>query len=252
VVLPRGSDPQNQIKPSSVKLTAGTLKCKDDGSGNIVDDDGTASGTCSGNIDYNSGNLSFQIKGVNDTDVNIDYVVAGEQWCWDNGNGGLEGDCTGSVDYQAGQVSYKFSDNFIATPAPVNISWTQVDAYGNTITYVLPPPTMVSPYVYLVSGREIDVYQGNNWLCSKAQPTNTCRVSVKDNVVNITFPNGVLTNLSLKYTQDKKVDINPNIDVSNNRLSSATVNGYVEVEVKLESGETLTARAPITFRVVPK
>lgn len=253
VILPKGADTTNQIKPSSVRLIAGTLRCKDDGAGNIVDDTGTPPGTCSGGIDYTTGNLSFRITGVSSaTDVQIGYVVSGTQQCWDNGTGDLVGECTGSVNYTTGQVSYRFNDNFVSTPATVNISWTQVDAYGNTITYVLPPQTMVSPYVYQVSGRVVEVYQGDTFLCSNGSATSVCSVSVSDNVVSITFPNGVLPNLSLKYSQDRKVDINPSIDVNvHGRLSSATVRGYVEVDVKLESGETLKARTPITFRVVP-
>jgi hypothetical protein len=253
VALPKGSNSANQIKPNSVRLTAGTLRCKDDGAGNIVDDTGTPPGTCSGSINYTTGNLSFQITGVSSaTDVQIDYIVSGTQRCWDDGGGSLVGECTGSVNYTTGQVSYRFNDNFVITPVEVNISWTQVDAYGNTITYVLPLPTIVSPYVYQVSGRVVEVYQGTALLCSNRIASSVCSVSVSDNVVNINFPGGVLPNLSLKYSQDRKVDINPSIDVNTyGRLSSAIVSGYVEVEVRLESGETLKVRTPITFRAVP-
>jgi hypothetical protein len=53
------------------------------------------------------------------------------------------------------------------------------------------------------------------------------------------------------------VDINPGIDASvyggtYGGSSTPTVSGYVEVEVKLESGETMKARANITFRAVPQ
>uniref|UniRef100_A0A7C5X4R8 Lipoprotein n=1 Tax=Thermocrinis ruber TaxID=75906 RepID=A0A7C5X4R8_9AQUI len=254
VYLPKGSDTKNQIKPGSVELTAGTIKCKDDGAGKIVEDVGTSSGACSGSIDYISGLLSFQLTGLSGaTDVKIDYVVSGAQRCGDDGNGKLVGDCTGSVDYQTGKVSYRFNDNFVAVPVEVEISWTQKDASGNTITYVLPPPTMAGPYVYQVSGRVVEVYQGTTLLCSNRSASKVCSVSVSNNVVSISFSGGVLPNLSLKYSQDTKVDINPSIDVNTyGRLSSAAVSGYVEVEVKLESGETLRARSPITFRVVPK
>jgi len=254
VALPKGADPANQIKPGSVRLTAGALRCKDYGVGDIVDDTETPPGTCGGSIDYSNGNLSFQINGVSiATDVQIDYVVSGTQRCLDNGNGDLVGECTGTVNYSTGQVSYRFNDNFVRTPATVSISWTQVDASGNTITYVLPPPTMESPYVYQVSGRVVEVYQGSALLCSKGSASSTCSVSVSGNVVSITFPGGVLPDLSLKYSQDKKVDINPSIDVNAyGRLSPTTVRGHVEVEVRLESGEKLRARTPITFRVVPQ
>jgi len=253
VILPKGADTANQIKRGSVRLTAGTLRCKDDGAGNIVDDTGTPPGTCSGGIDYTTGNLSFQITGVSSaTDVQIDYVVSGTQQCRDNGAGNLVGECTGSVNYTTGQVSYRFNDNFVSTPAAVNISWTQVDAYGDTITYALPLPSIVGPYVYQVSGRVVEVYQGTTLLCNNQGVSGACSVSVSGNVVSINFPGGVLSDLSLKYSQDRKVDINPSIDVNvYGRLSSAAVRGYVEVEVKLESGETLKARTPITFRVVP-
>ncbi len=254
VVLPKGSNPANQIRPNSVRLTAGTLRCKDDGAGNIVDDTGTPPGTCSGSIDYTSGNLSFQITGLSSaTDVQIDYVVSGVQVCRDNGNGGLAGECTGSVNYTTGQVSYRFNDNFVSTPAAVSISWTQVDADGNTITYVLSPPTSTdTPYVYQVSGRVVRVYQEDRLLCDNQGTSWACSVSVSGNVVSITFPGGVLPDLLLEYSQDTKVDINPSIDVNAyGRLSTATVRGYVEVEVRLESGEKLKARTPITFRVVP-
>jgi len=122
----------------------------------------------------------------------------------------------------------------------------------NTITYVLPSTTMVSPYVYQISGRVVEVYQEDSLLCSNTSVSSTCSVSVSGNVVRITFPGGVLPDLLLRYSQDTKVDINPSIDVNaHGRLSSATVSGHVEVEVKLESGEKLRARTPITFRVVP-
>jgi hypothetical protein len=82
-------------------------------------------------------------------------------------------------------------------------------------------------------------------------------VSVSNNTVSINFPGGVLPNLSLRYSQDAKVDINPGIDASvyggqYGGSSTPTVSGYVEVEVKLESGETMKARANITFRAVPQ
>jgi hypothetical protein len=253
VVLPKGADIANQIKPGSVRLTAGTLRCRDDGLGNIVEDAGTPPGTCSGSVDYDNAVLSFQLTGLSGaTDVRIDYVVSGSQRCWDNGSGNLVGDCTGSVDYSTGRVSYRFNDNFTRTPVVVSISWTQVDASGNTITYVLSPPTVVSPYVYQVSGRVVEVYHGTALLCSNSRASDVCSVSVSDNVVSITFSNEVLPNLSLRYSQETKVDINPSVVINDsNRLSSATVRGYVEVEVRLESGETLRARSPITFRVVP-
>jgi hypothetical protein len=253
VVLPKGYEPTNQIKPNSVRLTAGTLRCKDNGTGNIVDDTGTPPGTCSGNIDYSNGVLTFQLTGIIVAmDVRIDYVVSGVQRCWDDGSGNLVGECGGSVNYTTGQVSYGFNDNFVITPASVSISWTQVDAGGDTITYVLPSTTMVRPYVYQVSDRVVEVYQGTTLLCSNRSASSVCSVSVSGNVVSITFPSGPLPHLSLRYSQDTKVDINPSIDVNSyGRLSSATVSGYVEVEVKLESNETLRARNPITFRVVP-
>ena len=253
VVLPKGSEPANQIKPSSVRLTAGGLRCKDDGAGNIVDDTGTPPGTCSGSIDYSNGILSFLLTGVSSaTDVQVGYVVSGVQRCWDDGNGNLVGECTGSVSYTTGQLSYRFNDNFVSLPGVVNISWTRVDAFGNTITYVLPPRTKESLYVYQVSGRVVKVYQGTTLLCDNQGTSGVCSVSVSDNLVSITFPGGVLPNLSLEYSQDRKVDINPSVVINaSNRLSSATVRGYVEVEVRLESGETLRVRNPITFRVVP-
>jgi hypothetical protein len=253
VVLPKGSNVANQIRPSSVRITAGALRCRDDLAGNIVEDTGTPSGTCSGSIDYTNAVLSFGINGLSgSTDVRIDYVVSGSQRCWDDGNGDLVGDCTGSVNYSTGQVSYRFNDNFASTPTVVSISWTQADASGNTITYALPPPTVLSPYIYQVSGRVVEVYQGTALLCSNISATSVCSVSVSNNVVSITFPSGVLPNLSLRYSQDAKVDMNPSVVINaSDRLPSATVSGHVEVEVRLESGETLRARSPISFRVVP-
>jgi hypothetical protein len=258
VVLPKGVAAGNQIKPSSVKLTAGTLKCKDDGAGNIVDDTGTPPGTCSGNINYTTGALSFQINGVaSATNVQIDYVVSGSQRCLDDGAGNLAGECTGSVNYTTGQVSYKFNDNFVSTPATVNISWTQTSASGNTITYALPLPSIVGPYVYQVPGRVVEVYQGTTLLCNNQGVSGACSVSVSNNVVSINFPGGVLPGLSLRYSQDTKVDINPGIDASvyggqYGGSSTPTVSGYIEVQIKLESGESMSARANITFRAVPQ
>jgi len=258
VILPKGAAAANQIRPNSVRLTAGALRCRDDGAGNIVEDAGTPPATCSGNINYTTGALSFQINGVaSDTDVQIDYVVSGSQQCLDDGAGNLAGECTGSVNYTTGQVSYRFNDNFVSTPAAVNINWTQASASGNTITYALPPPSAVDAYVYQVSGRVVEVYQGTTLLCNNQGTSGACSVSVSGNVVSINFPGGVLPNLSLRYSQDTKVDINPGIDASvyggqYGGSSTPTVRGYVEVEVRLESGETLRARADITFRVVPQ
>ncbi len=254
VVLPKGVDPANGIASGSVRLTAGTLRCRDDGTGSIVEDTGTPLGTCSGSINYTTGALSFQINGVaSPTDVRIDYVVSGFQQCLDDGAGNLVGECTGSVNYTTGQVSYRFNDNFVSTPAAVNISWTQASASGNTITYALPLPSVVGPYIYQVSGRVVEVYQGTTLLCNNQGTSGACSVSVSNNTVSINFPGGVLPNLSLRYSQDTKVDINPGVVVDDsNRLPSATVSGYVEVEVRLESGETMRARANITFRVVPQ
>jgi len=258
VVLPKGVDAGNQIKQNSVKLTAGALKCRDNGAGNIVDDAGTPPGTCGGNINYATGVLSFQINGVGSaTNVQIDYVVSGSQRCSDDGDGNLVGECTGSVNYTTGRVSYRFNDNFVSVPVAVNIYWTQASASGNTITYALPPPSATGTYVYQVSGRVVEVYQGPTLLCSNQGTSSICSVSVSGNVVSINFPGGVLPNLSLRYSQDTKVDINPGVDASvyggqYGGSSTPTVSGYVEVEVKLESGETLRARTNITFRVVPQ
>jgi hypothetical protein len=258
VSLPKGVAAANQIKQNSVRLTAGTFRCIDDGAGNITDDTGTPPATCIGSINYTTGALSFQIDGVaSATDVQIDYVVSGSQRCLDDGAGNLVGECTGSVNYATGQVSYRFNDNFVSTPATVNISWTQASASGNTITYALPPPSAVDTYVYEVSGRVVEVYQGTTLLCNNQGTSGTCSVSVSNNTVSINFPGGVLPNLSLRYSQDTKVDINPGIDASvyggqYGGSSTPTVSGYVEVEVKLESGETMKARANITLRAVPQ
>ena len=258
VVLLRGSVATNQIKTGSVKLSAGTLKCKDDGAGNMVDDTGTPPGTCSGSINYTTGSLSFQINGVaSATDVQINYTVSGAQMCTDDGAGNLVGDCTGSVNYANGQVSYKFSSDFVSTPAAVAISWVQASAVGNTITYTLPPPSVVGTYTYQVSGRVVEVYQGSTLLCNNQGVSGVCSVSVNNYVVSVNFPNGVLPNLTLRYSQDTKVDINSSIDASvyggqYGGSSNPTVNGYVEVQVRLESGETMSARSNITFRVVPQ
>ncbi len=258
VVLPKGVNAGNQIKPNSVRLTAGTLRCKDDGAGNIVDDTGTPPGTCSGSITYTTGALSFQINGVGSaTNVQIDYVVSGSQQCLDDGAGNLVGECTGSVNYTTGQLSYRFNDNFVSTPAAVSINWTQASASGNTITYALPLPSVVGQYIYEVYGRVVEVYQGTTLLCNNQGTSGACSVSVSNNTVSINFPGGVLPNLSLRYSQDTKVDINPGVDASvyggtYGGSSAPTVRGYVEVEVRLENGETMRARANINFRVVPQ
>lgn len=258
VNLPRGTVSTNQIKPSSVKLVAGSLKCKDDGSGNITDDTGTPPGTCSGSINYASGVLQFQINGVSSaTDVSITYTVQGTQTCLDDGSGSLAGDCTGSINYSTGSLSYKFSNNFSSVPVPVAISYTQASASGNTITYALPPTTPTGTYTYQVAGRVVEVRQGTTLLCSNQGVSGVCSVSVNNGVVSINFPNGVLPNLTLNYSVDTKVDMNPAIDTSvyggqYGGSTTPTVSGYVEVEVALESGETLRARASITFRVVPQ
>jgi hypothetical protein len=258
VVLPKGVNTANQISPNSVRLTAGALRCRDDGAGGITEDTGTPPATCSGSINYTTGNLSFQIAGVGSaTNVQIDYVVSGSQQCLDDGAGNIVGECSGSVNYATGQVSYRFNDNFVSTPATVNISWIQASASGNTITYALPLPSIAAPYIYQVSGRIVEVYQGTTLLCNNQGISGACSVSVSSNVVSINFPGGVLPNLSLRYSQDTKVDINPGIDASvyggtYGGTSTPTVSGYVEVEVRLESGETLRARANITFRAVPQ
>jgi len=257
IALPKGIDDGNQIRQGSVRLTAGALRCIDDGSGNIVDDTGMPPGTCGGNINYTTGVLSFYINGLaSATNVRVDYVVSGLQLCLDDGAGNLAGECTGSVNYTIGQVSYMFNDNFVSTPAAVVIRWTQASASGNTITYALPPPSAVGAYIYEVSGRVVEVYQETTLLCNNQGTSGVCSISANNNVVSVSFPGGVLPDLSLRYSQDIKIDINPGIDASvyggtYGGSSTPTVRGYVEVEVKLESGEKLRARTPITFRVVP-
>jgi len=258
VSLPKGVAAGNQIKRNSVRLTAGALRCRDDGAGGITEDTGTPPATCSGSINYTTGALSFQIAGVGSaTDVQIDYVVSGSQQCLDDGAGNLAGECTGSVNYTTGQVSYRFNDNFVSTPTTVNISWTQASASGNTISYALPPPSATGTYVYQVSGRVVEVYQGTTLLCNNQGTSGACSVSVSGNTVSINFPGGVLPNLSLRYSQDTKIDINPGVDASvyggqYGGSSTPTVGGYIEVQIRLESGESMSARANITFRAVPQ
>jgi len=189
--------------------------------------------------------------------VQIDYVVSGSQQCADDGAGNLAGECTGSVNYTTGQVSYRFNDNFVSTPTTVNISWTQASASGNTISYALPPPSATGTYVYQVSGRVVEVYQGTTLLCNNQGTSGACSVSVSGNTVSINFPGGVLPNLSLRYSQDTKIDINPGVDASvyggqYGGSSTPTVGGYIEVQIRLESGESMSARANITFRAVPQ
>lgn len=121
----------------------------------------------------------------------------------------------------------------------------------NSVTFSLPPTTIVAPYVYRVAGRVVEVYQGNTKLCDR-NGGNACTVQVNNNVVTVTFSGNVPQDLTLRYSEDVKIDFNPDVDVEQvGRLPNATVPATVEVKVKLESGETLTARANVNFRVVP-
>lgn len=258
VELDRGSLSANSIKQGSVRLQVGNLKCKDDGSGNIVEDSGTPGGTCSGTINYSTGQLSFQINGVNaPSNVSINYVVSGSQMCMDNSAGQLSGDCTGSINYNTGQLSYKFNDDYVNSNIPVAIQYLQLDASGNQLVYTLPPKSPIGAYTYKVYGRLIEVYQGTSKLCDNQGFSLACQVNVQGERVVINFIGGVRQGISLRYSEDEVIDIAPGIDARQygglwNGTSTPEIDGSVEVSVRLESGETLTSRAGIRFRVKPR
>ncbi|MCS6876062.1 MAG: hypothetical protein NZM36_04300, partial [Aquificaceae bacterium] len=156
-----------------------------------------------------------------------------------------------SINYTTGQLTYRFIFNAVNVPQNVVINYSRSVAAGNSVTFNLPPTTSVAPYIYQTAGRVVEVYQGATKLCDR-NGGNACTLQVNNNVVTVTFPAGVPQNLTLRYSEDVKVDFNPNVDIEQvGRLPNATVPAIVEVRVRLESGETISARAGVNFRVVP-
>lgn len=127
-------------------------------------------------------------------------------------------------------------------------------ASGNQIVYNLPPSEQIGTYLYRVYGREIEVYQGDTKLCDNQGFSSSCTIQVENTKVLITFPGSVPSDLTLEYSVEDIVDINPSVDARQynglyNGTPTPTVQGCVEVKVRLQSGETITARAPIIFKV---
>ncbi|MEM1679453.1 MAG: hypothetical protein QXD20_09530 [Ignisphaera sp.] len=135
----------------------------------------------------------------------------------------------------------------------VDISFT---AASQSVSFNLPPKTPLRQYVYRVSGRVVEVYQGNTKLCDNQGLNTSCQISRAGDSVIVQFSGNVPPGLTLRYSEEEVVDINPTIDARQyggqwNGTSNPTVIGTVRVKVRLEDGSSLTAIAPISFKIVP-
>ncbi|MEM4546613.1 MAG: hypothetical protein QW328_07650, partial [Nitrososphaerota archaeon] len=237
--------------PNSVQVQVGTNTYQDDGAGNIVDNLSNVVGT----INYALGQLTFTIAIANQP-LTANYRVNGQLICLDDGNGNIGQDCTGSINYATGQLSYQFKYSLVNVPANVQIAYGKGVASGNTVSFNLPPKTSLRQYVYRVSGRIVEVYQGNTKLCDNQGLNTSCQISRTGDSVMVQFSGNVPPNLTLRYSEEEVVDINPTIDARQyggqfNGTSNPTVIGTVRVKVRLEDGSSLTATAPISFKIVP-
>ena len=251
VNLDKGISTANAIIPNTVNVQVGANSYRDDGAGNIIDNAGNPVGT----INYATGELRFTIAIANQT-LTANYQVNGRLMCMDDGNGSIGQDCTGSINYSTGQLTYQFRFALANVPANVNITYGKAVGSGNTVSFNLPPRTSLRQYVYRVSGRVAEVYQGNTKLCDNQGQSNLCQISRDGETLRVQFNGTVPQNLTLRYSVDEVVDINPTIDARQyggqwNGSSNPIVMGTVRVRVRLEDGSSLTATAPISFKIVP-
>jgi len=261
VNLPKGTVNTNTIVASSVKITVGSTVCVDDGSGNIVQQGG--GGDCSGTIDYNTGKLQFSVLNINSpTDAVIEYRFSGQLKCWDDAKGNVVGDCkdTSKVNYETGELTYEFRYAFVNVPADITITYKYASGSPDGVTYFyeLPPDRAdeTQPFLKYKFGREIEVYLGTDLACSLNVQT-LCTIEKQGTKVKIVFNAPPQQDITIKYSQDKVYDFNPNVNAKEynhlwNGQSSAVVDGSVNVEVKLEDGTSLKASVPVTFEVVPR
>ena len=260
--LPKGYLSANRVIANSLRIDAGSIVCIDDGAGNIVDEGG--GNNCSGSINYDTGDLSFQVLNVTTpTDVVISYNFEGQLYCYDDGEGKLSGDCTdtSSVDYQNSEITYKFRYNATNLPLPLDISYSFYEGTvdGKTFYYLLPSDTVDSrnPNKKYIYGRDITVYKNGNFACSLNNPLQ-CEITKEGRSVSIVFQNPQQNaTLTIEYTKDTVYDFNPKVDAKRynhlwNGSSSAIVNGNVEVETELEDGTVMKVSQKITLEIVPK
>lgn len=246
LTLPKGITTANALVPGEVRVSAGNVSCTDDGAGGF-------NAPCNGTVDYNTGQVNVTAGLPANATATVNYRFNGQLLCVDDQNGGFTGDCdaNSAVNYATGQLTYRFIFNAVNVPQNVVINYGRSVAVGNSVTFSLPPATSVATYVYQVAGRVVEVYQGATKLCDRSGGT-ACTLQVSNDVVTVAFPGNVPQNLILRYSEDVRVDFNPNVDVEQvGRLPNATVPAVVEVRVRLESGETVSARAGVNFRVVP-
>ncbi|MDW8433933.1 MAG: hypothetical protein RMK35_03910, partial [Aquificaceae bacterium] len=246
LTLPKGIATANALVPGQVQVSAGAVTCTDNGGGGF-------NAPCNGTVTYATGQVNITAGLPANTTATVNYRFNGQLLCVDNQNGGFTGDCdaNSSINYTTGQLTYRFIFNAVNVPQNVVINYSRSVAAGNSVTFNLPPTTSVAPYIYQTAGRVVEVYQGATKLCDR-NGGNACTLQVNNNVVTVNFPAGVPQNLILRYSEDVKVDFNPNVDIEQvGRLPNATVPAVMEVRVRLESGETISARAGVNFRVVP-
>lgn len=250
--LEKGIATSNSILPNSVVVIVGNSRYKDDGNGKIVDNQNNEVGS----INYQTGSLVM--NNISERDITVSYKVSGSLLCLDDGRGSLGQDCSNdsAINYSSGQLSYKFKYTINNVPATVNITYGQGSSSSNYIVYNLPPRSTAGMYMYNVYGRVVEVYQGNMKLCDNTHSNTSCSITRNGDAVKITFNSSVPSDLTIKYSKDLKVDINPAIDAtlyngSYKGTTNPTVVGTLRVKVKLEDGSTLTADTPITFNIVP-
>ncbi|MEM4311324.1 MAG: hypothetical protein QXX95_02945 [Nitrososphaerales archaeon] len=131
---------------------------------------------------------------------------------------------------------------------------------GNTISYQLQDDYVGNGTIK--KGRVINIYevitnqQGQEeagpLLCNNIGNTDNCTVSRDNNgLMTITFTGSKPQKIMVEYTADLYVDLNRDITITDrDRKTTNTVDGYVYVKGKLDSGDTLQASLPIKFVIV--
>lgn len=187
--------------------------------------------------------------------LRVQYDFRGELQCLDS-NGQFGQDCgSGSINYSTGQLSnLTFRYSAVNVPLQSSVFYQTGGLESNNVVYVLPLPSSTG-FVRTIAGRVVEVLHGssNMVLCNNSGNNSGCSMNISGNVVNVSFQNVPSYPLKIRYTLDRIVNFNPNIDLSSvQRDPFAVVDGRLSVRVMLESGEVLNVSSPIRFRVVPR